>query len=42
MTELFPNHTQAGNRFDDNPDEVHLKDGNVLQGKIKSDVDFYR
>jgi len=41
LTEIFPNNTQAGNRYDDNPDEVHLKDGTILQGKISSDVDFH-
>ena len=36
-----PNNTQAGNRYDDNPDEVHLKDGTILRGKITSNVDFH-
>jgi hypothetical protein len=33
---------QAGNRFDDEPDQVHLKSGTVIHGKIKSEVEFYR
>ncbi len=42
LTEIFPRHTQAGNRFDDEPDQIHLKNGTVLQGKIKSTIDFYQ
>ena len=40
-SQIFPNNTQAGNRYDDNPDEVHLKDGTILRGKITSNVDFH-
>jgi hypothetical protein len=42
LTEIFPQHNQAGNRFDDEPDQIHLQSGTTLQGKIKSPVDFYR
>lgn len=42
LTELFPTTTQAGNRFDDEPDQVHLRDGTVLAGKIDGNINFYR
>ena len=41
LTEIFPRHTQAGNRYDDNPDELHLKDGTIVQGKVSTEIDFY-
>lgn len=42
MTELFPETTQAGNRYDEEPDQVHLADGSVLAGKINDPVNFYQ
>ncbi|MEW5850084.1 MAG: hypothetical protein AB2A00_14945 [Myxococcota bacterium] len=42
LTELFPETNQAGNRYDEEPDEIHLKDGSALAGKISSEVSFYR
>lgn len=42
LTEIFPTNTFAGSRFDDEPDQIALKDGSVLQGKIKTAIDFYR
>ncbi len=42
LTEVFTQHTQAGNRFDDDPDQIYMKDGSSLSGKIRSAVDFYR
>lgn len=41
LTEIFPLHTQAGNRYDEEPDQVRLKSGETLLGKIKSSIDFY-
>ncbi len=42
LTEIFPVTTQAGNRFDDEPDQVHLNDGSTLYGKIGDAVNFYQ
>ncbi|MEE8408985.1 MAG: hypothetical protein V3T05_05230 [Myxococcota bacterium] len=42
LTEIFPKHNQAGNRYDDDPDQVHLKSGTVLKGKINTKINFYR
>ncbi|MBI3184052.1 MAG: hypothetical protein HYZ28_18110 [Myxococcales bacterium] len=42
LTELFPETTQAGNRYDDEPDQIHLKDGTVLAGKIGGELNFYK
>jgi len=42
LTEVFPKHTQAGNRFDEEPDQIFLKSGGTLAGKIQDDVKFYR
>lgn len=42
LTELFPETTQAGNRYDEEPDQVHLADGTMLAGKISDPVNFYQ
>jgi len=42
LTEVFPVTTQAGNRYDDEPDQVHLNDGTTLHGKIGDAVNFYQ
>lgn len=42
LTEIFPVQNQAGNRYDDEPDQVHLANGSVLTGKISDPVNFYQ
>ncbi len=42
LSEIFPRQTQAGSRFDEEPDQIYLQNGNVLVGKIKTSVEFYR
>lgn len=42
MSEIIPTQNQAGNRFDEEPDQIYLKGGQTLAGKINDSINFYR
>jgi hypothetical protein len=42
LTEIFPTHNQAGHRYDEEPDQIHLKNGGVLHGKFQTEIEFYK
>jgi len=42
LTEVFPQQNQAGNRFDEEPDQIYLKNGQQLAGKFVDSINFYR